>query len=257
MSYENIRVETFERVGLIRLHRPDVLNALNKQLMKELGEALEKFEHDSGIGCLVLTGSPKVFAAGADVHELSTKTYIESYLENFLSSWEKLARLRKPIIAAVSGFALGGGCELALMCDFILASETAQFGQPEVKIGILPGAGGTQRLTRALGKAKAMELCLTGRRLSAQEAEKAGLVVRVVPVDALELEALETARLIASHSLPITMMIKESIQRAEETSLEEGLRFERRLFHSAFATHDQKEGMKAFLEKRAPHFLHR
>jgi enoyl-CoA hydratase len=254
MTYANLLVETHGRVGLIRLNRPQALNALNQGLIDELNAALSAFEKDAGIGALVLTGSEKAFAAGADIKEMRPKSYMEAYLEDFLTSWEGISRLRKPIVAAVAGFALGGGCELAMMCDFILAADTAKFGQPEIKLGIIPGAGGTQRLTRFVGKSKAMEMCLTGRMMDAAEAERAGLVSRVIPADKLLDEALKTAAAIAALSLPSVMIAKECVNRAYETTLAEGVRFERRVFHSLFATEDQKEGMGAFIEKRAPAF---
>jgi enoyl-CoA hydratase len=254
MTYANIIVETHGRVGLIRLNRPQALNALNQMLIDELNVALGLFEKDTGIGAVVLTGSEKAFAAGADIKEMRSKSYMDAYFEDFLTSWEGVSRLRKPIIAAVAGFALGGGCELAMMCDFILAAETAKFGQPEIKLGIIPGAGGTQRLTRFVGKSKAMEMCLTGRMMDAAEAERAGLVSRVIPAEKLVEEALKTAAAIAALSLPAVMIAKESVNRAYETTLTEGVRFERRVFHSLFATEDQKEGMGAFVEKRAPAF---
>jgi enoyl-CoA hydratase len=254
MSYANIIVETHGRVGLIRLNRPQALNALNQDLIDELNVALALFEKDPGIGAVVLTGSEKAFAAGADFKEMGAKTYMDAYLEDFLTSWEGLSRLRKPIIAAVAGFALGGGCEVAMMCDFILAADTAKFGQPEIKLGIIPGAGGTQRLTRFVGKSKAMEMCLTGRMMDAAEAERAGLVSRIVPAEKLVEEALKTAAAIAALSLPSVMLAKECVNRAYETTLAEGVRFERRVFHSLFATEDQTEGMGAFMEKRAAAF---
>ncbi|MDJ1158866.1 enoyl-CoA hydratase [Chelatococcus sp. SYSU_G07232] len=253
-AYETILVETRGKVGLITLNRPQALNALNSQLVGEVNRALDGFEADPGIGCVVITGSEKAFAAGADIKEMQAKTFPQSYLEDFITSWDRVANRRKPIIAAVAGFALGGGCELAMMCDIILAADTAKFGQPEIKLGVMPGAGGTQRLTRIVGKAKAMELCLTGRMMGAEEAERAGLVARVVPADKLLEDALKTAETIASMSLPIAMMTKESVNRAYETTLAEGIRFERRVFHAMFATADQKEGMAAFVEKRAPAF---
>jgi enoyl-CoA hydratase len=254
MTYANLLVETHGRVGLIRLNRPQALNALNQGLIDELNAALSAFEKDAGIGALVLTGSEKAFAAGADIKEMRPKSYMDAYLEDFLTSWEGVSRLRKPIIAAVAGFALGGGCELAMMCDFILAADTAKFGQPEIKLGIIPGAGGTQRLTRFVGKSKAMEMCLTGRLMDAAEAERAGLVSRIIPADKLVEEALKTAAAIAALSLPAVMIAKECVNRAYETTLAEGVRFERRVFHSLFATEDQKEGMGAFIEKRTPAF---
>ena len=257
MTYQTIIVETHGRVGLIRLNRPQALNALNAALIDEANAALDLFEADAGIGCIVITGSEKAFAAGADIKEMQSKTYMEAYLGDFISKWERVSRARKPIIAAVAGFALGGGCELAMMCDFILAADTAKFGQPEIKLGVMPGAGGTQRLTRFIGKSKAMDMCLTGRMMDAAEAERCGLVSRIVPADALVAEALKTAAVIAAMSLPAVMMAKESVNRAYETTLAEGVRFERRLFHSMFAIEDQKEGMRAFVEKRAPQFKHR
>jgi enoyl-CoA hydratase len=257
MAYQNIIVETLDKVGLVRLNRPEVMNALNSALIGELDLALETFERDRGIGCIVVTGSEKAFAAGADIKEIQAKTYPDVYLENFLASWDQVASARKPIIAAVSGFALGGGCELAMMCDFIIASDTAKFGQPEIKIGVIPGAGGTQRLTRCVGKSKAMDMCLTGRLMDAQEAERCGLVSRVVPGQRLLEEALQAAATIAAMSSTATRAAKESVNRAFETSLSEGLRFERRMFQAMFATQDQKEGMAAFLEKRAAQFRDR
>jgi enoyl-CoA hydratase len=255
MDYENILVETREKVGLIRLNRPKAMNALNDQLMDELGDALMKFDADENIGCIVLTGSDKAFAAGADIAAMAKQTYIEVYKGEFISrNWEHLRRVRKPVIAAVAGYALGGGCEVAMMCDFIIAADNAKFGQPEIKLGTIPGAGGTQRLPRAISKAKAMDLCLTGRLMDAAEAERAGLVSRIVPIDKLLEEALAAATTIAGMSLPIAMMVKESINRSYETTLAEGVQFERRLFHGTFATEDQKEGMAAFLEKRLPSF---
>ena len=254
MTYENIIVETHGRVGLIRLNRPKALNALNAALIDELDAALGLFTAEAGIGALVLTGSDKAFAAGADIKEMQPKTYMEAYLDDFLVRWEAVARLRKPIIAAVAGFALGGGCELAMMCDFILAADTAKFGQPEIRLGVIPGVGGTQRLTRFVGKSKAMEMCLTGRMMDAAEAERAGLVSRVIPAAQLLEEALKVAAGIAALSAPSVMIAKECVNRAYETTLAEGLRFERRAFHSLFATEDQKEGMAAFIEKRAPAF---
>lgn len=254
MAYETITVEKKRKVGLITLNRPDALNALNAQLITEMGNALDKFEADKAIGCIVLTGSEKAFAAGADIKEMQPKTYVEAYKENFLHDWERVTRCRVPVIAAVAGYALGGGCELAMMCDFIIAADTAVFGQPEINLGIIPGAGGTQRLTRLVGKSKAMEMCLTGRNMKAEEAERAGLVSRVVPANELVAEALKAAGKIASFSKPAVFMAKESVERAYETTLAEGIRFERRLFHSLFATDDQKEGMQAFVEKRSASF---
>ncbi len=254
MTYEFILFEKIQKVGVITLNRPQALNALCEGLIRELTAALDVCEADPDIHCMVLTGSEKAFAAGADIKEMQSKTYRESYMEDFISKWERIDRCRKPIIAAVSGFALGGGCEMAMMCDFIIASDTAKFGQPEVTIGTIPGSGGTQRLTRVVGKSKAMEMCLTGRMMDAEEAEQAGLVSRVVAVAELREEALKTAHKIASFSLPIVMMIKESIGAAFEMPLSEGVKFERRLFYSTFALDDQKEGMAAFLEKRPPVF---
>lgn len=257
MDFQNIIVETHGAVGLIRLNRPKALNALNSALIRELNMALEEFEENPEIGALVLTGSDKAFAAGADIKELQSLTYMDAYLGDSIRSWERLSFFRKPAIAAVAGFALGGGCELAMMCDILLATETAKFGQPEVKLGILPGAGGTQRLVRAIGKAKAMELCLTGRMMDAVEAERAGLVSRIVPAENLLEEALKTAQSIVAKSLPITMQIKDCINSSFETTLTEGMKFERRNFHASFATEDQKEGMAAFIEKRPAHFKNR
>jgi len=258
VAYENITVEKRDNVGLVTLNRPQALNALCAALTEELGHALDDFEADDDIGCIVLTGSEKAFAAGADIKEMKDKTYMQAYREDFITrGWERLAQTRKPVIAAVAGYALGGGCEIAMMCDFILAADTAKFGQPEITLGIIPGAGGTQRLTRFVGKSKAMELCLTGRMMDAEEAERCGLVARVVPADRLLDEALATAAKIASLSQPIVALAKESVNRAFETTLAEGIRFERRLFHSTFATEDQKEGMAAFVEKRKPSWKHR
>ena len=258
MDYQNIIVETHGRVGLIRLNRPKQLNALNDALVDELGHALDAFEADEGIGAIVITGSEKAFAAGADIGAMASFSYMDAYKSEYITrNWERVKTCRKPVIAAVAGFALGGGCELAMMCDLIIAADNAKFGQPEVKLGILPGAGGTQRLPRAVGKAKAMEMCLTGRFMDAEEAERSGLVARVVPAERLLEDALETAKTIASYSLPVVMMIKECVNRAYESPLNEGLLFERRTFHSSFALEDQKEGMAAFLEKRAPQFKHR
>jgi enoyl-CoA hydratase len=258
MTSELILFEKKGKVGIITLNRLDALNALSESLMRELGNALEICENDREIHCMVLTGSEKAFAAGADIKEIQNKTYMDAYLGDFITKeWEKINTCRKPIIAAVSGYALGGGCEIAMMCDFIIASESAKFGQPEVTIGTMPGSGGTQRLARSIGKSKAMDLCLTGRLMDAQEAERVGLVSRVVPDAQLKEEALKVAQKIASYSLPILMMIKEAVGRAFETPLSEGLRFERRLFYSTFALEDQKEGMKAFVEKRSPIFKDR
>ena len=257
MAYQNIIVETRGSVGLVTLNRPQALNALNEALIAELNAALEAFEADPAVGCTVLTGSEKAFAAGADVKEMAEKTYVEAYLARFLDGWTRIAETRKPIIAAVSGFCLGGGLELAMMCDFIIAAETAKFALPEITLGIMPGAGGTQRLPRFIGKAKAMDLILTGRMMDAAEAERAGLVARVVPAEKLLEEAMAAAGKIAGYSQPIVMMAKETVNRAQETSLSEGARFERRLFLSMFSTEDQKEGMKAFIEKRKPAFRNR
>lgn len=254
-AYQNLLVETRERVGLITLNRPKALNALNDALMDELGQALLAFDADEAIGAIVLTGSDRAFAAGADIAAMSGWSYMDVYKSEYLTrNWEQIRRVRKPVIAAVAGFALGGGCELAMMCDIVIAADTAKFGQPEIKLGVIPGAGGTQRLPRAVGKAKAMDLCLTGRMMDAAEAERAGLVSRVVPAATVLDEALAAATLIASFSLPSVMMLKESVNRAYETPLSEGLLFERRVFHSLFATEDQKEGMRAFLEKRPAAF---
>ncbi|MGX7708232.1 enoyl-CoA hydratase [Methylobacterium sp. Gmos1] len=257
MAYENIRVETRGRVALVTLHRPAALNALCNALIAELNHALDGYERDDGIGCIVITGSEKAFAAGADIREMQDRTHPEFYMADPFGEWDKVGRRRKPIIAAVAGYALGGGCELALMCDFILAADNAKFGQPEIKLGVIPGAGGTQRLTRAVGKAKAMDLCLTGRMMDAAEAERSGLVARVIPAADLLDEAMKAAETIASMSLPSVMVAKESVDRAFETTLTEGIRYERRVFYGLFATHDQKEGMKAFVEKRKPNFENR
>jgi enoyl-CoA hydratase len=257
MAFDTILVETRGKVGLITLNRPQALNALNAQLIKEVNEALDAFEADPGIGCIVITGSERAFAAGADIKEMQDFSYPQTYLDDFIRSWDRVGERRKPIIAAVAGFALGGGCELAMMCDIVIAADTAKFGQPEIKLGVMPGSGGTQRLTRIVGKAKAMELCLTGRMMGAEEAERSGLVSRIVPAGELLNEAMKTAETIAALSLPIVMMTKESINRAYETTLAEGIRFERRVFHAMFATADQKEGMAAFVEKRAPKFENR
>ena len=252
MSYQNIIVETKGRVGIIRLNRPQALNALNKALMIELVQAIDAFEADDNIGCLLITGSDKAFAAGADIKEMADKSFIDVYLGNFAASWDHATRARKPIVAAVAGFALGGGCELAMHCDIIIAADSAKFGQPEIKLGVIPGIGGTQRLTRAVGKAKAMEMILTGRNMDAAEAERAGLVARVVPAASLMDEAMKVADTIATMSLPSVLAGKEAINRAFESPLAEGVVFERRIFHALFATDDQKEGMKAFVEKRKP-----
>ncbi|THF29144.1 enoyl-CoA hydratase [Pseudomonas atacamensis] len=254
MTYETILLETRDRVGLITLNRPQALNALNAQLVSEVNHALDTLEADAHISCIVLTGSKKAFAAGADIKEMAELTYPQIYMDDLFSDSDRVANRRKPIIAAVNGFALGGGCELALMCDFILAGDNARFGQPEINLGVLPGMGGTQRLTRAVGKAKAMEMCLSGRMIDAVEAERCGIVARIVPSDELLDEALKVAAVIAGKSLPIAMMIKESVNRAFEVNLTEGVRFERRVFHAAFATQDQKEGMAAFIAKREAAF---
>jgi enoyl-CoA hydratase len=258
MAYENLLVETRGRVGLITLNRPKALNALNDALMDELGTVLKAFDADENIGAIVLTGSEKAFAAGADIGMMASYSYMDVYKGDYITrNWETIRTIRKPIIAAVAGFALGGGCELAMMCDIVIAADTARFGQPEIKLGVIPGAGGTQRLPRAVSKAKAMDLCLTARMMDASEAERAGLVSRVVGADRLLDEAVEAATIIAGFSLPAVMMAKEAVNRAYETTLAEGVHFERRLFHSLFATEDQKEGMAAFVDKRKPVFKHR
>jgi enoyl-CoA hydratase len=258
MAYESILVETRGRVGLITLNRPKALNALNDALMDEMGAALKAFDADDAIGAIVLTGSEKAFAAGADIGMMATYTYMDVYKGDYITrNWEAVRQIRKPVIAAVAGFALGGGCELAMMCDIIFAADTAKFGQPEIKLGVMPGAGGTQRLPRAVSKAKAMDMCLTARLMDADEAERAGLVSRVLPADKLLDEAIAAAATISEFSLPAVMMVKESVNRAYETTLAEGVQFERRLFHSLFATEDQKEGMAAFVEKRKAVFKHR
>ena len=255
MNFENILIETHGKVGLVRLNRPKALNALNDQLMNELGEALLAFDADEKIACIILTGSEKAFAAGADIAAMAGYTYMDVYKGDYITrNWEQIRRVRKPIIAAVAGYALGGGCELAMMCDFIIAADSARFGQPEIKLGTMPGAGGTQRLPRAVSKSKAMDMCLTARMMDAAEAERAGLVSRVVPADKLMEEAMEAATVIAAMSLPSVLMIKDAVNRAYESSLTDGVQYERRLFHSTFATEDQKEGMKAFMEKRKPNF---
>lgn len=258
MAYKTIQVKTEGRVGVITFSRPEALNALCDELTTELATVLAAFEKDGGIGCVVLTGSKKAFAAGADIKELQARDFVGLYMHDpFAETWEAVARFRKPIIAAVSGYALGGGCEIAMMCDFIIASQTAKFGQPEINLGVMPGSGGTQRLPRAIGKAKAMDMCLTGRMMDAEEAERAGLVSRVVPAEDLLDVAMEAAEAIAVKSLPVAMMTKESVNRAFEIGLTEGVRFERRVFQSQFALEDQTEGMSAFAEKRAAHFKHR
>ena len=262
MSYQylltELRGEGPRQTALIRLNRPQQLNALNDGLMDELGAALAAFDGDDGIGCIVITGSDKAFAAGADIGAMATKTYMDAYKGDFITrNWETIRQVRKPVIAAVAGFALGGGCEMAMMCDMIFAADTAKFGQPEIRLGTLPGAGGTQRLPRAVGKAKAMDLCLTARFMDAAEAEKSGLVARVIPADQLLEETLKAAAVIAGFSLPVVMMVKESVNRAFESSLNEGLLFERRAFHASFGLEDQKEGMAAFVEKRKANFRNR
>ena len=256
-GYETILLERRGRTGWITLNRPEVLNALNLRLMNEVLDAATALDRDPGIGCVVITGSTKAFAAGADIGEMARNDYMDMYLNDWFTAWDRLTQVRKPIIAAVAGYALGGGCELAMLCDILLAADNAKFGQPEIKLGVIPGIGGSQRLTRAIGKAKAMELCLTGRTMDAAEAERAGLVSRIVSTVDLHAETQTTAETIASMSLPITMMAKEAVNRAFETTLTEGVRFERRLFHAAFATADQSEGMAAFTEKRPPNFTHR
>jgi enoyl-CoA hydratase len=257
MSYDTILVETRGRVGIIRLNRPQALNALNSALNAELARAVAAFDADDGIGCMLITGAEKAFAAGADIKEMAAKSAVDVFMDDFAGGWHAVAGARKPVIAAVAGFALGGGCELAMQCDLIIAADTARFGQPEIKLGIIPGIGGTQRLTRAVGKAKAFDLILTGRMMDAAEAERAGLVARVVPATSLLDEAMKVAETIASMSLPAVLAAKETINRAFETSLAEGVRFERRVFHTLFATHDQKEGMAAFIEKRPAKFENR
>ena len=257
MAYETILVETRGKVGLITLNRPKALNALNTQVLAETVTALQAFDADPGVGAIVITGSERAFAAGADIKEMQSKTYVEALLEDFFAGWDAMVAVRKPIVAAVAGFALGGGCELAMMCDFIIAADTAKFGQPEITLGIMPGMGGSQRLTRFVGKSKAMDMVLTGRMMDAAEAERCGLVSRVVPAHALIDEAMKAAGKIANFSLPSVVMAKEVVNRSYETTLAEGLRFERRLFHSMFAFDDQKEGMTAFVEKRTPDFRNR
>ncbi|HET9168394.1 MAG TPA: enoyl-CoA hydratase [Actinospica sp.] len=253
-GYETIKVERRGRVGLITLDRPEALNALNTQLMHEVVAAAEDFDRDPEIGALVLTGSERAFAAGADIKEMASLDFADTYLNGLFAEWERFTRLRKPVVAAVAGYALGGGCELAMMCDILLAADTARFGQPEIKLGVIPGMGGTQRLTRAIGKAKAMDLVLTGRMMGAEEAERSGLVARIVPVEDLLDEAIKLAATIAEMSPVATLMAKEAVNRAFETTLAEGVYFERRLFNGTFATADQKEGMAAFAEKRPPRF---
>jgi len=258
MDYELVSAAQKGRVGVITLNRPKQMNALNAKLMQELGDALRAFDADAGVGAIVITGSEKAFAAGADIAAMQDYGYMDAFMEDYITrDWEHLRRIRKPVIAAVAGYALGGGNELALMCDIVIAADSARFGQPEVNLGIMPGAGGTQRLPRAAGKAKAMDLCLTARMMDAEEAERCGLVSRVVPAAKLMEEAMAVAEKIAGYSLPVVMMIKESVNRAYETTLAEGVLFERRVFHSQFALEDQKEGMAAFLEKRKPVFKHK
>jgi len=258
MPHSTILVETRGPVGLITLHRPEALNALSAALIRELGQALDGFEAEDAVGAVVITGSEKAFAAGADIKEMAERSYIDVYLADFITQgWERITTCRKPIVAAVAGFALGGGCEIAMMCDTIVAAETAKFGQPEINLGVIPGAGGTQRLARFVGKAKAMDMVLTGRMMDAAEAERSGLVSRVVPAEKLLEEALKMATRMAELSRPSVLMAKEAVNRAFETTLAEGVRFERRLFHSLFATSDQKEGMAAFIEKRKPRFENR
>jgi enoyl-CoA hydratase len=258
MTYANILVETQGAVGIVRLNRPKALNALSDALVTELAQALDAYENDPSISVILVTGSEKAFAAGADIKEMANFGYMDAYLSDFITKkWGRLASCRKPTVAAVAGYALGGGCELAMMADIIIAADNAKFGQPEITIGAIPGAGGTQRLTRAIGKAKAMEMCLTGRMMEAAEAERSGLVASVVPLASLMDEALKLAERIASMSLPVAMMIKESVHRSFESGLSEGLLFERRTFHAVFALDDQKEGMSAFIEKRAPRFANR
>ncbi|GGS20206.1 putative enoyl-CoA hydratase echA8 [Streptomyces nojiriensis] len=256
MTYETILLERKGRVAVLTLDRPQALNALNLQVMTEVVAAAEELDRDPEVGCIVLTGSAKAFAAGADIKEMRPRGYTDMYLSDWFTAWDRLGQVRTPTLAAVSGYALGGGCELAMMCDILLAADTAKFGQPEIKLGVIPGIGGSQRLTRAVGKAKAMELCLTGRTMDAVEAERAGLVSRIVPAGELLSEALAVAGTVAGMSKPVAMMAKEAVNRAFETTLAEGVRFERRLFHAVFATADQKEGMSAFVDKRPPRFSH-
>lgn len=257
MAYETILVETRGKVGLITLHRPKALNALNSTVMEEVVRAAQGFDANAAIGAIVITGSEKAFAAGADIKEMQQQSYIDMYMKDYFAGWDALTRVRKPVIAAVAGYALGGGCELAMICDFIIAAENARFGQPEITLGVMPGMGGSQRLTRFVGKAKAMDMCLTGRMMDAAEAERSGLVSRVVPAGELIEEALKVAAKIADFSMPAVMMTKEAVNRSYETTLSEGLRFERRVFHSMFALDDQQEGMAAFAEKRSPNFRNR
>ncbi len=258
MAYENILVDVKGPVGIVTLNRPDALNALNSGLMNDLSDALDQFEANDDIGAVVITGSERAFAAGADIKEMLPKSYADVYAEDFITrNWERVTTFRKPVVAAVAGYALGGGCELAMMCDTLIAADNARFGQPEIQLGIIPGAGGTQRLTRFVGKAKAMEMCLTGRMMDAEEAERSGLASRIVPLDDLMDEAIKLATKIAEMSRPVAMLVKESVNRAFETTLAEGVRFERRLMHSTVAFEDQKEGMEAFIEKRKPQFKNR
>jgi len=257
MDYEMVLVSREGRVGVVTLNRPQALNALNSQLIDEIAHALAAFDADPDIGCMVLTGSEKAFAAGADIKEMAPKSYPGTYVDDLITPWDRIGQKRKPLIAAVAGFALGGGCEVAMMCDFIIAADNAKFGQPEIKLGVMPGGAGTQRLTRYVGKAKAMDMCLTGRMMDVQEAERTGLVSRIVPLASLMEETMKAAQAIAAMSMPIAMMTKESVNRSYETTLAEGIRFERRVFQAMFATHDQKEGMAAFVEKRPADFKHR
>ena len=258
MAYETLITDVDGGVAVITLNRPDAMNAFNNQLMDELTQALDTFEEDPEIGCIVITGSKKAFAAGADIKEMREQTYMDAYYSDFITrNWERTSRCRKPVVAAVAGYALGGGCELAMMCDFILAGDNAKFGQPEITIGVSPGAGGTQRMTRFIGKSKSMEMCLTGRMMDAEEAERCGLVSRIVPVDDLLEEAKSVAKKIAAMPRATAMLTKEMVNAAYETPLSHGVMFERRLFHSLFATEDQSEGMEAFVEKRTPHFKNR
>jgi enoyl-CoA hydratase len=257
MAYETIKTETRGAVTLVTLNRPKALNALNQTLIKELGDALDKYQADPDVRCMIVTGSEKAFAAGADIKEMQPYNAVSAYVENLLGDLDRIPRTRKPIIAAVAGYALGGGCELAMMCDFIIAADTAKFGQPEINLGVVPGGGGTQRLTRFVGKSKAMDMCLTGRMMDAEEAESCGLVSRVVPAEELLGVAFEAAEKIAAMSLPAVMMTKEAVDRAYETTLAEGIRFERRMFHNSFGTEDQAEGMQAFIDKRSANFRNR
>ncbi|MFD4352490.1 enoyl-CoA hydratase [Nocardia sp. NPDC058518] len=256
-DYETILVETKNRVGWITLNRPKALNALNTQVLDDIVAALDELGRDDEVGAVVITGSAKAFAAGADIKEMAPKSYMDMFMDDFFARWDRLAQFRKPTIAAVAGYALGGGCELAMLCDILIAADTAQFGQPEIKLGVIPGIGGSQRLTRAVGKAKAMDMVLTGRTIGAEEAERAGLVSRIVAADDLLDVTAEVAETIAAKSLPVTMIAKEAVNRSFETTLAEGIRFERRVFHSLFAIEDQTEGMNAFVDKRPPNFTHR